>query len=186
MAASTTLSGDIAAWFSFPDSGFSITMFGHGITIDAANIVNPGGGSQQALCTSDCEFAGWQHGNEGSSASIGIVTSASFAFDLVESGASKDFVGTLLLYQPFTTNIIASTPIETFLIAGAVTGDGILHVQTDFQFIDNRGAIDFGGGGTSTPEPNSSLVAVGLISLVPYAVLTSRRRKRDAKGARAI
>ena len=55
----STIGGEIAAWFSLPDSGLSATCFENGITFDIANVNNPGGGSQQALCTANCEFSAW-------------------------------------------------------------------------------------------------------------------------------
>ena len=173
-----TIGGDIAAWFSFPDSGFSATFFGNGITFDIANVTNPGGGSQQALCTANCEFSAWEHGNEGNSATIGASTSASFAFDLKEIGGSGEFIGSLTLYVPFTTVVTASADLDTFLLGAAVSNGLPEHVETDFQFSPSPGPTPPGGGTTGggpTPEPSSwLLLAGGLTGLA----LSRRKRNR--------
>lgn len=175
----STIGGDIAAWFSDPNSGFSASFFGNGITIDA-NVVNSGGGSAQALCTADCDFTGLLHGNEGATATIGQVQSSSFLFDLQETGSSAAFTGTLTLFVPFTNQVIASTDLETFLIGAGVSNGLPEHVETDFQFVGNAGAVppEGGGmpGGQPLPEPASVLLSFGGVAAMLFISATRRRR----------
>jgi len=161
--AASNIGGDIAAFFSFMvGSGFDAEFFGNGILISAPNIFIPGGSSDQALCVSNCEFSGFEHGNEGASATIGGLTSASFAFDLLELGNSGDFTGSLSLFQPFTTNVLASVSFETFLVGAAVSNSLPEHVETDFQFSPNQ----FISPLTPGPEPETlTLITISLLGI---------------------
>lgn len=179
--AASRVGGDIAASFTFlVGSDFSGNFFGNGITINLPDIFTPGGGSEQALCVSDCEFAGLLNGNEGGSASIGAITSASFSFDFLESGSSGDFIGSLTLFQPFTMNILGSISLETFLVGAAVSNGLPEHVETDFQFSPNPFS---GPGGGASPEPDTltlitlSLIGIGSVSLLKSLRLSGIQRR---------
>lgn len=157
--AATFVSGSANASYLFPDSALSLFLDGGGISISAPNVAT---GASKQLATGN--FNGFAISNFGTTgqAAIDSITSGWFQFSL--SAGLGDLTGTLTLYQPFTTQTIASATIETTLTSTTTTQQLPYFAQTIYTF---TGQDPNGGSVGAVPEPALS----GLVALLLCAVI---------------
>ena len=172
--AGTLLTGTVDAVWSFPDSGFGISMQGAGVSFHTSDV------GHGLSFGSNSWFGGTLYGTDSSNADINGVDSGWFSFGLTEQGTTGHFLGELDIYQPTTSNLIASATIETYLVSTTSTPWSPYYAEEWFTFSDTtqRGRLG-GNAAVLAPEP----VTWTLMGLALCALCAARRYPRKAPEA---